>query len=90
MIMIVMMRLSMMTMTMCVRCQVANCPGVCDQSLDTSQPGFNSSCQQCLAERAEMADMEASGKMTAETSFSPDTNNGDRFDEGECMEVHIH
>ena len=86
--MMMILTMMMMTLMWCVRCQVANCPGV-DQSLDTSQPGFNSSCQQCLAERAEMVDMETSGKMTAETSFSPDTNNGDRFDGGCWTDVNM-
>lgn len=50
-----------------VRCQLANCPGP-DQCMATSEPGFSSSCQQCLAERAEL-----SGNVTVETSFAPDS-----------------
>ena len=53
------------TMMQCsdTRCHLANCP-----ELPSSEPGFNSSCQQCLAERAEM---EERGRR-AETSFSPE------------------
>ena len=67
------------TMVQCsdARCHLANCP-----ELPASEPGFNSSCQQCLAERAELE----AGQMQAETSFSPEA--GDRrgrYSEGGMM-----
>lgn len=53
------------TMMQCsdTRCHLANCP-----ELPASEPGFNSSCQQCLAER----EMEDRDRGRAETSFSPE------------------
>ena len=49
------------TMMQCsdTRCHLANCP-----ELPASEPGFNSSCQQCLAER-EMEDRDRGGRRPA-------------------------